>query len=314
VSHTVAVTERPDRVGRRLSRRGVVIGSGLAALGIAGYAVEEGALPGRSFVYRHLGLDGPDGVIPDVAGGQRVSGSFVSRARHGRRCGWTIAYPPGAWGRLPVAVVLHGRGNSHAAAFSRDYLGLDRFLAEAVRGGAPPYAMASVDGGETYWHHRADGDDAGAMVVDEFLPLLGDHGLDVSRVAFLGWSMGGYGALHLAGRLGPDLVAAATAMSPALWRDFADTAPGAFDDAADFARTTAFGRQRTLNGIPLRIDCGEEDPFYAATRVYRRGFRVQPAGGFQPGGHDVGYWRRMAPQHVRFLATALAGVTAAGGR
>jgi hypothetical protein len=183
VSHTVAVAERSDRVARRQSRRGLVIGSGLAALGIAGYAVEEQALPGRSFLNRHLGLDGPDGVIPDVEAGHRVSGSFVSGARGGRRCGWTIAYPPGACGRLPVAVVLHGRGNSHVAAFSPDYLGLDRFLAQAVRRGAPPYAMASVDGGETYWHARADGEDSGAMVVDEFLPLLGDHGLDVSRVA-----------------------------------------------------------------------------------------------------------------------------------
>jgi hypothetical protein len=103
-------------------------------------------------------------------------------------------------------------------------------------------------------------------------------------------------------------------MSPALWRNFADSAPGAFDDAADFARATAFGRQRTLEGIPLRIDCGEEDPFYAATKAYRRDFRIQPAGGFQPGGHDVGYWRRMAPSHVRFLARALAGVRAARGR
>jgi hypothetical protein len=54
---------------------------------------------------------------------------------------------------------------------------VDRFLGAAVEQGATPFAMASVDGGESYWHARVDGEDAGAMVVDEFLPLLADHGL-----------------------------------------------------------------------------------------------------------------------------------------
>jgi S-formylglutathione hydrolase FrmB len=183
---------------------------------------------------------------------------------------------------------------------------LDRFLAAAVGQGATPFAMASVDGGESYWHARVDGDDAGAMVVDEFLPLLADHGLDVGRVAFFGWSMGGYGALRLAGRLGRDRVVAATATSPALWHRFADAAPGAFDDTADFDRATVFGRQRELDGIRVRVDCGEEDPFYAATQDYVEGFRVHPAGGFRPGSHDVGYWRRMAPAQVRFIAESFA--------
>ncbi len=279
----------------------------MAALGVAGYAVNEDVLPGRSFVYRQLGLDGPDGEIPNVEPGRTTSGSFVSQARGGRRTGWSIALPPGgqpSTRSLPVAVVLHGRGNNHGSAFSLSYLGLDRFLAAAVGQGATPFAMASVDGGESYWHARANGDDAGAMVVDEFLPLLADHDLDVSRVAFFGWSMGGYGALRLAGRLGQDRVVAATAMSPALWHDFADSAPGAFDDAADFDRATVFGRQQALEGIRLRVDCGEEDPFYPATRDYVEGFQVRPAGVFEPGSHDVGYWRRMAPAQVRFIADA----------
>jgi hypothetical protein len=95
-------------------------------------------------------------------------------------------------------------------------------------------------------------------------------------------------------------------MSPALWHRFADTAPGAFDDTADFDGVTVFGRQRELDGIRVRVDCGEEDPFYAATRDYVDGFPVHPAGGFRPGSHDVGYWRRAAPAQVRFIAEAFA--------
>lgn len=103
-------------------------------------------------------------MIPNVTPGRRTSGSFASEARGGRRTGWTIALPPGARfgaSALPVAVVLDGRGNDHESAFSPDYLGLDRFLAAAVDAGAKPFAIASVDGGESYWHPRASGEDAG---------------------------------------------------------------------------------------------------------------------------------------------------------
>ena len=247
--HTGAMAGATAR--RRLSRRAFLAGAGVATVAAGGLVVDQGVLPGRSLLHGHLGLDGPDGVVPQVDGGRTVSGSFVSRARRGRRCGWSIATPPSygsdAASSLPVAVVLHGHGGDHTKAFDDGYLGLDRFLAQAVGEGATPFAMASVDGGNTYWHRRADGEDAGAMVVDELLPLLAERGLDVRRLAFLGWSMGGYGALRLGGLLGRDRVTAASAMSPALWHRFADTAPGAFDHAADFAGVTVFGRQRQLD-------------------------------------------------------------------
>ena len=278
----------------------MVAGGAAVAVG-----VDEGVLPGRSWIDRHLGSSGSVGRLAPVAGERIISGSFRSEARLGRRCGWTIAVPSGLGRDLPVVVVLHGRHCDHASVFSARYLALDRFLAAVVRRGAAPFALASVDGGDTYWHARADGEDAGAMVLDEFLPLLASHGLDVDRLGLMGWSMGGYGALMLAGKLGRDRVAGVVAESPALWHEFEDTSPGAFDDAVDFADATAFGRQDALEGIPVRIDCGESDPFYAATRDYVRGFDVPPAGGFQPGGHDVAYWRRMAPAQLRFLARAL---------
>ncbi|MCL8026029.1 alpha/beta hydrolase-fold protein [Nocardioides bruguierae] len=277
-----------------------------AGTAVTAYAVDTGALPGRSWIFRQLGLSGEPGVVPDVKPGETISGSFRSQARLGRQCGWTIALPPKAEEGLPVAIVLHGRGNDHASAFSEDYLGLDRFLAEHVRGGGTPFALASVDGGETYWHPRASGEDAGAMVLDEFMPLLNRRGLNTTRVGFLGWSMGGYGSLALATRLGANQVAAVAAASPALWHDFEDTADGAFDDAADFAQATLFGRQSLLSGIDIRIDCGEGDPFYAATRDYVAGFSVKPSGGFQRGDHTLDYWRRLAPSQLGLLGRSFA--------
>ncbi|WP_232524948.1 alpha/beta hydrolase [Nocardioides mangrovicus] len=289
------------------SRRAVLAGGGVALLGAAAAGVADGVLPGRTFVRHELGLDGADGSVPDVEPGPLRSGAFSSRARGGRRTGWTIAWPPHArvGASLPVAVVLHGRRNDHTTAFGGRHLGLDRFLAQAVHGGATPFAIASVDGGSAYWHDRRDGDGAATMVVEEFLPLLASHGLDVARLALMGWSMGGFGSLHLAGVLGHARVSAVAAMSPALWHRFADTAPGAFDDAADFARTTDFGRQHRLDGVRVRIDCGRDDPFFSATRDYVAGFANRPAGGFEPGAHTMGYWRRLAPTQVRFVAEAL---------
>lgn len=288
-----------------LSRRGFLVAGGVVAVGAAGaVGIETGVLPGRSWAYGHLGLDGEDGTIPDVRPGQMASGTFTSRARQGKQCGWSIAYPPGHRDKLPVVVALHGRHEDHTSAFAD--LGLDRYLAATVADGAAPFAIAGVDGGDTYWHARDDGEDSGSMVVDEFLPMLGERGLDTRRVGLFGWSMGGYGALLLAPRLGKRLVFGVVAESPALWPQYEDTAPGAYDSESDFADALVWGQQDRLRGIPVRIDCGEGDPFYANTHEYVDGFDDPPSGGFELGDHDVGYWRRMAPDQLRFLARSLA--------
>lgn len=292
-------------VPHRPSRRAFLLSAGVlivAGTGGAGYlAVEDGVLPGRNRLRAALGQNGPDGALPDVVGGLVRSGSFVSQHRQGRSCGWSIAYPTRTAERLPVAVVLHGRGGDHGSAFGTA-LGLQRFLAA----GRHRFALASVDGGDTYWHRRASGEDAGAMVIEEFLPLLAEHGLDTSRIGLLGWSMGGYGSFWLAGQLGADRVAAVAAESPAIWHHAGQTAPGAFDGPADFAAHDVFSHPRWLSGIAVRIDCGTGDGFYPAARDYARLQHPAPAGGFGPGGHTQGYWRRMAPAQLDFLAAELA--------
>ncbi|WP_348787329.1 alpha/beta fold hydrolase [Leifsonia sp. NPDC080035] len=296
---------------RRVSRRTLIVSGAAAAVVAVGVGVPAaslaGVLPGRSTLYRLLGLDGPAGTVPHVESGPLVQGRFRSGARLGADCGWTIAYPPGSGpgDRLPVAVVLHGYSNTHSTAFGAHAHGLEAFLAQYVADGGQPYAIASVDGGNTYWHPRHSGEDASAMVVDEFLPLLGRHGLDTERIGLLGWSMGGYGALRLAGVLGPSRVAAVAAASPALWHAFPQTPHGSFDDAADFARNTVFGRQDALEGVAVRVDCGTGDGFCANDEDYVAGFASRPAGGFTAGGHNNAYWLRMNPAHVAFVGRAL---------
>ena len=133
-------------------------------------------------------------------------------------------------------------------------MGIRDTLAQITKAGYPPFAVVSVDGGDGYWHRRASGEDSGAMVLTELLPMLAAKGLDTSKVGFIGWSMGGYGALLLGGRLGPARTAAICAVSPALYTSYDKAvAAGAFDSTADFVRYSVFGAP-ALSAIPLRVD------------------------------------------------------------
>jgi hypothetical protein len=233
-----------------------------------------------------------------------VSGAFTSAHMGGTRVGWTIAHPRGrALAGLPVVVGLDGRGGVHRRTL--DELHHGEGLAGGEASGVPPFAIASVDGGDHgYWHRRADGTDAGGMVAHEFLPLLRGPGLDVGRLGLFGWSMGGYGALLLTGErtVRPRAVAVS---SPALFTSAGATAPGAFDEAGDFDRHDVYADPGRLDGVPLMVDCGRSDPFYAATRSYTARVRPAPRTSFGAGGHDASYWRSVAPAQLRFLARHL---------
>jgi S-formylglutathione hydrolase FrmB len=230
-----------------------------------------------------------------------VTGTFLSAARGGLPTNWAIARPPGQPGPLRPVIALHGKGGSASAVMAG---GVETGLAQAVGAGLPPFAVVAVDGGGSYWHRRTWGEDAGAMVLEELIPMLGEQGLDTSRVGFLGWSMGGYGALLLGARLGPTRTAAICAVSPALWLSPGAAAPGAFDGPADFAANSVFGLP-ALGAIPLRIDCGYNDPFYAATEEFIAGLPTPPAGSFSPGGHDSGFWSSQLPAEIAWMATLL---------
>ena len=230
-----------------------------------------------------------------------VTGSFVSAARGGVNTNWAIARPPGQTQPLRPVIALHGKGSDAATVMAG---GVEQGLAQAVAAGLPPFAVVAVDGGGSYWHKRASGEDSGAMVLDELIPMLGAQGLDTSRVAFLGWSMGGYGALLLGARLGPARTAAITAVSPALWLSSGATAPGAFDGAADYAANSVWGLP-ALAQIPIRIDIGTSDPFYDATQDFIAQLPNHPAGGSSPGGHDAGFWSSQLPGELTWMAPLL---------
>ena len=290
-----------------LSRRTLLLGgtaAGAALVAGAGYGVEQGALPGRPWLQATLHLNGAAGAVPDVEPGPVEYGRFVSSARLGTETGWCLIHPPGKHERLPVVVALHGLGQDHATLVSPE-MGLPQYLAAAVADGVPPFAIAAADGGTTYWHLRPDGDDAGAMVTTELLPLLDERGLDTRRIGLLGWSMGGYGALRLAGQLGRRRVAAVVAASPALWRDPGEATTSGFVDAAEYERYSVMDDQADLAGIAVRVDCGTGDPFYRDVQAYAEGLPDDAEVSFEPGAHDAAYWRRMVPDELAFLGAAV---------
>lgn len=296
----------PETVSRRAVLR---LGAG-AALGAAGaYAIGTTLLqpvpkPAPPVAMTGVGapLAPPAPLEPVAAPAPTyVTGSFVSAARGGVATNWAIARPPGQTAPLRPVIALHGKGSDASTVMAG---GVEQGLAQAVGAGLPPFAVVAVDGGGGYWHKRSSGEDSGAMVLDELIPMLAEQGLDTSRVGFLGWSMGGYGALLLGARLGPARTAAICAVSPALWTSSGATAPGAFDGSADYEANSVWGLP-ALASIPVRIDCGDSDPFYSATKQYIAQLPSPPAGGFSPGGHDAAFWSSQLPAEISWLAPLL---------
>jgi len=225
------------------------------------------------------------------------SGRLTTSHWPGHAPRWRLALPAGS-DRPPLVVVLHGRGGNADAAF--DGLRLQDHVARTG------LAVASVDGSDLYWHRRRSGADPGSMVTDELLPLLRDQTAYAGPVAFLGWSMGGYGSLLLASALGPRAVGAVVAESAALWTEPGASAAGAFDDREDFEAHDVFepSRTRVLARIPVRLDCGATDPFVAANRAFAT--RLPSARlTVDDGGHNTAYWRAHASAQLDWVAATL---------
>jgi pimeloyl-ACP methyl ester carboxylesterase len=192
-----------------------------------------------------------------------------------------------------LLVLMHGKGGSPSQFLSQPF-----FDTLAGLGARAPNVLLLDGGDDSYWHNRADGA-WGSMVAREAIPA-GITRTHARRVAIGGISMGGYGALLLGSRR-PGAFCAVGAQSPALWLSAGQTAPGAFDDAADYARDDVF---RLRPPHPLWIDLGASDPFRTATLAYAR--RAHVHAHLKRGGHDTALWDAFTPKFLRFFAGACA--------
>ncbi len=254
------------------------------------------------------GLDTSGQAAPPAPPIEMRSGGFTSRFRPQEPTGWSLAVPGstdgGPSGPLPVALFLHGTGADHRMVF--DELDAGGALARHVARGGTPFAIAAIDGGETWWHRRDSGTDTQSMLVEEFVPLLARQGVDTGRLAVFGLSMGGFGALLLASQHRVPGLRAVAAMSPAVWSLYDAGRSDNFDSAADFAANDIFALRPELEPLPKRIDCGTADNLLFSVKDYVKDLPGAHEGGFQAGGHDIGYWRSILPDVLAFLGKSLA--------
>lgn len=290
------------RVSRRTLLTGAAGGLVVLAAGGAAVALELDHHPGlRS---RLFGC-GSTPAIPTSS--YRITNGRSHSAAMRSDLDWQVALPADhdAGQPLPLVLVLPGLGDDPTTLTTK--IGYPGF---ATRAGLRLGFAAPANGGSTYYHPRRDGTNAFTWVTEEFLPMV-EHrfglGGDRSRRGVLGWSMGGFGALLVAQRRA-DLVSAAVASSPAVFPSYHDAVTGhsgTFDSPADWQTFGVWEQAGAITGVAVRIDCGDADPFAAASRTLLT--RIPGAtGGISDGCHDTGFWRRSATAQLRFLAARLA--------
>lgn len=296
-----------------LTRRQFVIGGGVLVAGVAAL----GAVGWRSWTmrdrwYRLTGAYGEAGTPPPSYPVVYRKGTLPSK-HLAQPAAYEIAWPPGLEGagqevraRTPVLICLPGRSRSPEAVLQGGLHFGDYVADGIVKRGVTPFAVAAVQASDTYWHGRAAGDDAMAMLFGEFIPFLRDDLGIGGPMAIMGWSMGGYGALRAA-ELQPQEFCAVCGVSAALWRSYSDGVGDAFDSSADFAANDVFADVADLGGVPVRLDCGRQDPFCEADRAFAEALPQPPAGGFSPGGHNDDYWSRVAPGEIDWIGSLFAG-------
>lgn len=237
-----------------------------------------------------------------------------------RRADVTVFVPPQARGvaDLPIVLLLHGVYGSHWAWALK---GAAHLAAERLidAGALPPVALLMPsDGlagdGSGYVAHA--GEDAERWIIDD-VPALARAivpGCTArSPLLVAGLSMGGFGALRLAGKY-PQRIAAAAAHS-----SITDVAQ--LDALLDHERTGWSGAPADRSVLaallgapaalpPVRFDCGRDDTLIAANRDLHEA--LDHAGVAHrylesDGGHDWAYWTRMLPETLRFFGEVLHG-------
>jgi predicted esterase len=262
---------------------GCVAGAGVVAAFDAGPA----GLEADARRFRDWALRRPDPFVPSVPEGVVKLETVHSEAR-GRDVDLFTAVPAGHGdgSGLPVCIVLHG-----VTARPSDYrsFGLPRFLTAAVRRGSPPFVLMGADGGVLWWERDPESsDDPGRMVLEELPRWAEQRGFDASRLAGWGWSMGGFGVLHIA-ETQPGFVRGVAAFSPAV-------APG--DDV--------FASVGSLGGTPIGVWCGRDDPLYPDVRLLVRALPEPPRiAAYAPGAHTRVYWNSVTLPALGFVGGML---------
>jgi enterochelin esterase-like enzyme len=218
-------------------------------------------------------------VSRDAAGSSIDSTSYSSRALHG--AGSFLVYlPPGyasTAAHYPVIYLLHGDGQDDASFLRMGVQGaLDRLIADHRIAPTIAVMIQGGPGANNWLNHGRSGYEAYVLevqrLVDRMLPTIPERGAR----AIAGYSMGGYGAMHLA-LMHLDSFAVAES-----WLGFFDGMDGRVrDDRSTISRLGL--RTFVYGGASDAIaDPSENAPFAAALRAV--GANAHSA--VYPGEHD----------------------------
>jgi enterochelin esterase-like enzyme len=242
----------------------------------------------------------------------------VKSAALNQRADLLLYVPPqaAALSNVPLVLLLHGVYGSHWAwAFKGGAHLVAQRLIDA--GDIPPMLLAMPsDGlwGDGSGYVRHGGQDFERWIVDE-VPVAARAACTVcsesSPLFIAGLSMGGFGALRLAGRYPQRFVAAAghSSVTDAAQLDhlMAESREGWAGAANDTSVLAALSTAKAP--LPaLRFDCGRDDVLLEANRQLRAG--LQAAGiahqyAEYDGGHDWSYWARHFEETLRFFGAAI---------
>jgi S-formylglutathione hydrolase FrmB len=172
----------------------------------------------------------------------------------------------------------------------------------------PPVAMVTVDGGGGYWNPHPDDDPMG-MVVNELIPMCQQHGLGsgAQKIGTMGISMGGYGAILLAEKY-PNLFSAVAAISPAVWTTYdeaKDANVGAYASLAAFTADDVVTHVGALEGKPVRIASGSDDPFHPGVVALAAVVPSSTTVVFASGCHTDPFFISQEPPSLQFLGQHL---------
>ncbi|MDQ8756794.1 alpha/beta hydrolase-fold protein [Sphingosinicella sp. LHD-64] len=244
----------------------------------------------------------------------------VKSAALGQRADITFFVPPEAEGiaDVPLVLLLHGVYGSHWAWALKG--GAHRTAARLIAEGVlPPVVLAMPsDGlwgdGSGYVAHLSQ--DFESWILDE-VPAAASQvcaGCTGRSPLFVaGLSMGGFGALRLAGKH-PGRIAAAAGHSSIT--DIAELDALIEEDRRGWSDAPA--DRTVLTALldapgplpPLRFDCGLDDPFLAGNRWLHHALKeagIAHTYKESEGGHDWPYWSRTLADTLAFFGRILRG-------